>query len=184
MGNGKEKVGGAALCLFEFIVGVLLLIDPVGFTAGILKAAGGVLMIFGLVEIVKYFRMSVEEAVLGQTLVKGLVCVLAGAFCTFKTGWFILTFPVLTMLYGVMILLAGLGKVQLTVDMLRRKHKGWVWAAASAAVSIVCAAVILSSPFASTTVLWMFTGAALIAEGVFDIITFFAGRRAKEGNGQ
>lgn len=176
----KEKASGIVLCLFELIVGVLLLIDPVGFTSGIIKVAGIVLMILGLIEIVKYFRTSAEEAFLGQTLVKGLVSVLAGAFCTFKTEWFILTFPVLTIIYGVIILLVGLGKVQLTVDMVRRKNKNWVWAAVNAVVSIVCAIVILNNPFTSTTVLWVFTGAALIVEGVFDLITCFVSRKPKE----
>lgn len=177
----KEKASGIVLCLFELIVGMLLLINPVEFTAGIIKVTGIVLMIFGIIEIIKYFRMSAEEAFLGQTLVKGLVSVLAGAFCTFKTGWFIITFPVLTIIYGVVILLAGLGKIQLTIDMLRRKRKNWVWAAVNAFVSIVCAIVILNSPFTSTAVLWMFTGASLIAAGVLDIIACFVGQRSKEG---
>lgn len=178
----KEKASGIALCLFELIVGVLLLIDPVGFTSGIIKAAGIALMILGLIEIVKYFRTSAEEALLGQTLVRGLVAVLAGAFCIFKTEWFIITFPVLTIMYGVIILLAGLGKVQLAVDMLRRKNKSWVWAAVNAVVSMGCAVVILNSPFTSTAVLWIFTGASLIVEGVFDVVTFFVGRKSKAGN--
>lgn len=180
----KEKANGTVLCLFELVVGVLLLINPVGFTAGIIKVAGIVLMILGLIETVKYFRMSAEEAFLGQTLVKGLVSVLAGAFCTFRTGWFIITFPVLTIIYGVMILLAGLGKVQLTVDMVRRKNKNWVWAVVNAVISIVCAIVILNNPFTSTTVLWVFTGVSLIVEGVFDIITFFVKGKPQEGSNE
>lgn len=180
----REKANGIALCLFELIAGVLLLIDPVGFTSGIIMAAGIVLMILGLIETVKYFRTSAEEAFLGQTLVRGLVFLLSGAFCVFKTEWFIITFPVLTILYGVMTLLAGLGKIQLTVDMLRGKNGNWVWAAVNAGVSIVCAIVILNNPFTSTAVLWVFTGSSLIAEGVFDMITFFAGRRARKGNEQ
>ncbi|MDO5345063.1 MAG: DUF308 domain-containing protein [Lachnospiraceae bacterium] len=176
----KEKANGIVLCLFELIVGVLLLINPVGFTAGIIKVTGIVLMILGLIEIVKYFKMSAEEASLGQSLVKGLVSVLAGGFCTFRTGWFLITFPVLTILYGVIILLAGLGKVQLTVDLLRRKNKNWVWAAINAAISIVCASVILNNPFTSATVLWVFTGASLIVEGVFDMITFFVRGNSQE----
>lgn len=178
----KEKANGIVLCLFELIVGVLLLINPVGFTAGIIKVTGIVLMILGLIEIVKYFRTSAEEAFLGQTLVKGLVSVLAGAFCTFKTGWFIITFPVLTIIYGVIILLVGLGKIQLTVDMARRKNKSWGWAALNAVISIVCAIVILNNPFTSTAALWVFTGASLIVEGVFDIITFFVKKNAQEGS--
>lgn len=176
----KEKAIGIILCLFELIVGILLLINPVRFTAGIIKITGVVLMILGLIQIIKYFKMSAEEAFLGQTLVKGLVSVLAGAFCTFQTGWFIITFPVLTIIYGVIILLIGLGKIQLTVDMIRRKNKNWVWAAINAFISIACALVILNNPFTSTTVLWVFTGASLIVEGVFDIITFFVKRNSQE----
>lgn len=178
MKNVKEKTDGIVLCLFELIVGVLLLINPVGFTSGIIKVTGIVLIVLGIIEIVKYFKTSAEEAALEQRLVKGLVFVLAGAFCTFRTQWFILTFPALTILYGVMILLSGLGKVQLTVDMVRRKNKNWFWAAINAGVSIVCAIVILNNPFTSAAVLWGFTGASLIVEGVFDIITFFSGKKS------
>lgn len=176
----KEKANGIVLCLFELIVGVLLLIKPVGFTSGIIKVTGIVMVILGIIEIVKYFKTSAEEAFLGQTLSKGLVFVLAGAFCTFKTDWFIVTFPVLTIIYGIIILLAGLGKIQLTVDMLRMKNKNWYWAAINAGVSLICSIIILNNPFATTAVLWGFTGASFIVEGVFDIITFFVNRNAKE----
>lgn len=178
----KEKATRIVLCLFELIVGILLLINPVEFTDGIIKVTGIVLMILGLIEIVKYFRTSVEAAFLEQTLVKGLISILAGTFCTFKTEWFIITFPVLTIIYGVIILLTGLGKIQLTVDMLRRKNKQWRWAAINAAISIVCAIVILNNPFTSTTVLWVFTGISLIVESIFDIITFFVKRNSQKGN--
>lgn len=175
----KEKANGLVLCLFELIVGVLLLINPVGFTAGIIRVTGIVLMILGLIDIVKYFKTSAEEAFLGQTLVKGLLFVLAGGFCTFKTEWFILTFPVLTIIYGIIILLTALGKIQLTVDMVRKKNKNWVFAAINAVISLICAIVILNNPFTSTAVLWIFTGASLIVEGIFDLITFFAGGNSK-----
>lgn len=178
----KEKTNEIVLCLFELVVGVLLLINPVGFTSGIIKVAGVALMILGLIETVRYFRASAEEAALGQALVKGLVSILAGAFCTFKTEWFIITFPVLTILYGVLILLTGLGKVQLAVDMFRRGNKNWSWQAINAAVSLLCAAIILSNPFTSIAFLWIFTGVSLIVEGAFDIIAFFADRKPAEGD--
>lgn len=49
------------------------------------------------------------------------------------------------------------------------------------AVSIICAIVILNNPFTSTTVVWVFTGASLIVEGIFDIITFFVRGNSQEG---
>ena len=145
-----------------------------------LKIAGIVLMILGLVEVVKYFRMSTDEAILRQALTKGLLSLLAGGFCVFKTEWFITTFPVFTIIYGILILVTGISKIQLTVDIFRRKNKKWFLAAINAIVTIVCAVVILRSPFTSTAVLWMFTGVSLLMEGVLDIITLIMGKKAPE----
>ena len=51
----KGSLNGIVLCLFELIVGILLLINPVGFTAWIIMSAGIVLMLLGLVEVAKYW---------------------------------------------------------------------------------------------------------------------------------
>ena len=175
----KEKVNGIIFGVFELIVGLLLLINPSGFTSAIIMVAGAALMVFGFFEIIKYFRTDAVEAALGQMLVKGLVAVLAGAFCAFRTQWFLVTFPVLTILYGVVILLTGMGKIQLTVDMIRLKSKKWFWAALNAAVSVICAVIVLNAPFASTAILWIFTGATLMVEGVFDLVTIFTDRKTR-----
>lgn len=167
----KQNANGVFLCLFEMLAGVLLLIDPVGFTSGIIIAAGVVLLAIGVVNVIKYFKANLQEAAAGQLLMKGLCCLLAGGFCVFKSQWFIITFPVLTVIYGIVTLVAGLGKVQLAVDLVRRKNKKWFLAAISAAVSVIFAVVIIRSPFTSTAVLWTFTGISLIVEAVLDIIT-------------
>ncbi len=181
----KENVNGIALCIFELIVGILLMINPVGFTSMIIQITGAVMAILGIVEIVKYFRMDTKEAAIGQTLTKGILILLGGLFCVLKTEWFIVTFPVLTILYGIAILAVGIGKIQLTVDMIRRKYKKWLFPAINAVVSIICAVVILQSPFTSTVVLWVFTGISLIVEGVLDIVTMILGgkspKKDKEG---
>lgn len=173
--------GGIFLCLFEILVGILLLINPVSFTAGIIVAGGIFLLIVGLGSIIKYFRTDAKEAALSQSLVKGLVALLAGSFCAFNSEWFVVTFPILTMIYGVVILVTGLGKIQMTVDLLRQKNKKWFLAGISAALSIICAVVILKSPFASTAVLWIFTGVSLIIESVLDIVTLIMSGREKDG---
>lgn len=172
----KEIGNGVLMCILELVVGILLLINPVSFTSSILMIAGIVLILIGIVDVIKYFRTDAEDAAKGQTLVKGLICILGGAFCALKTEWFLVTFPVLTMIYGVGILVTGVGKVQLTVDMLRQKNKKWFWAAINAVISIVCAIVILRSPFTSSIVLWTFTGVSLIVEGVLDIVTMIVSK--------
>ncbi len=177
-----ELAKGILFCLFELVVGILLLMDPVGLTYWIIIAAGVGMIVLGLVDIVKYFGSSAKEASFGRTLFNGLAAILAGGFCVLKTEWFIATFPILTIIYGIATLMAGIGKIQLTVDMLRQKQRGWFWAAINAVLSIVCAVVILKNPFTSTAALWLFTGVSLIVEAGFDFITLFFGRKAEKGS--
>lgn len=175
----KENGSSIVICLFELVVGILLMINPVGFTSAIIMVAGAVLMLSGLASIVQYFRTDARAAAADKNMMKGLLLLLLGGFCAFRSNWFIVTFPVLSMIYGVVILLTGLGKVQLAVDMLRMKNKYWFWAAINAAVSIICAIVVLNAPFASATVLWIFTGASMIAEAVIDVVTLVADRKGR-----
>lgn len=165
----KANFSTILLSLFELIVGVLLLISPVGFTKGILTAAGAVLIVVGLITLIQYFRTKTEEAAAGQLMFKALVALLLGVFLIFGKDWLIAVFPLLTMLYGVAILLTGLAKIQWTIDGIRMKKKRWWLSAIGAVVSIICAVVIFINPFGSTTVLWMFTGISLIVEAVMDI---------------
>ncbi|MGN0467995.1 MAG: HdeD family acid-resistance protein [Acutalibacteraceae bacterium] len=175
--SASFKFGSILLSLCEIIVGILLLINPVGFTTGIIIFLGLVILILGIANIVQYFRAIPEEAALKQSLTRGCIEILAGLFCIFKSGWFIATFPILTILYGIGILITGIAKVQWTVDKIRLKIKKWYWSAISAVLTIAFAAVILCNPFSSTTVLWGFIGVILIVEAVVDIVAVIFTRR-------
>lgn len=177
----KENGNVIILCIIEVVVGILLLVNPLSFTNSVIIVAGVALIVSGLLNVIRYFRSTSEEAAEGQLLMRGLVLLLAGGFCTWYPQWFILTFPVITILYGVAILLAGLGKVQMAMDMLRAKNTKWWWGAISAAVSIICAIVIIKNPFSSTVAIWWFAGISLIAEGIFDVITLILSNK-KEKN--
>jgi len=167
----KQNGNTIIMCIVEVVAGVLLLIKPVGFTVGIIIATGIAFMVDGLLNVIRYFRSKPEEAAVSQLLMRGLIFMLAGAFCTFNPQWFMITFPMIAILYGIVVLIGGLGKVQMAMDMLRLKNAKWWWGAISAVVSIICALVIINNPFSSTVALWWFTGISLIAEAVFDVIT-------------
>ena len=165
----KNNIGGIAMCLLELLVGALLLINPVGFTSGIIMGAGLVLILIGIVCIIKYFRAEPEEAAKEQNLLKSLIALLAGGFCALRAEWFVITFPVITLIYGLVILITGLGKIQWTVDIIRQKKPKWFLCGLSSLVSTVCGLVIIAAPFTTTAVLWMFTGISLIVDACFDI---------------
>lgn len=165
----KDKFSGGIVCLFELVTGILLLVDPAGFTSGIITAFGVVLMVFGVGSVIGYFRAEAADAAKSQALVKGITALLAGGFCVFRSEWFVVTFPVLTLIYGIAVLIAGIAKLQRTVDAMRLKKQTWLLSALSAVISVACGWVIIASPFSSAAVLWMFTGISLIVEAVFDV---------------
>ena len=100
-----------------------------------------------------------------------------GLFCALKSEWFIATFPLLTVIYGVVTLMTGLSKVQWAIDMLRQKQKYWFVALIGALLTLVFAVLILCNPFSSTAILWTFIAISLIVEAVMDILAFVFGKK-------
>lgn len=168
----KKNASGIVLCVFEALAGILLFINPVGFTSGIIVVLGIVLLIMGLLGVILYFGTEPEEAAMKQTLAKGLAASAAGLFCILQSQWFITTFSVLTILYGIFILMIGFYKIQWAVDMLRMKKEKWFLAGIGAFLSIVFAIVILMNPFDSTEFLWTFVAISFIIEAILDIVAF------------
>lgn len=173
----KRNVGNLLMCLSEIVMGILLLIDPVGFTSGIIITLGILMVVLGMVSIIGYFRTAPEEAAQKNGLAIGLVAVSVALVCIFRTEWFIAAFPLITVFYGVLILLSGISKIQWAVDMLRLKQKYWFVALIGAALSLLFAVLVLANPFSSTVFLWNFIAVSLIIEAVVDILTFIFGMK-------
>lgn len=174
-----SNLGGTLLCLGEILVGILLLIDPAGFTSTILIAGGIILAASGLYHVIWYFITDPEEAAEGNRMGLGLISLAAGLFCIFRTQWLMDFFSLLTTLYGAAILAIGLGKVQTTVDRIRMKFSRWYFPAIGALATLVCGTVILIDPFAASAALWQFIGISLICEAVLDAVSLIACRSRK-----
>lgn len=166
----KLKINQIVMCLSEALIGFLLIIDPIGFTNGIIITLGVVLAIMGVGNIVTYFREKPEEAEKNNKLAKGFLAVSIACVCVFKSEWFLAAFPVITVFYGVLIFVFSIGKIQWAVDMMRRKQKYWFIALIGAALSLVFAVLVVMNPFSSTAFLWIFIAVSLIVEAIIDII--------------
>ena len=77
------------------------------------------------------------------------------------------------------ILVTGITKLQWTIDIIRMKRSKWFWMAISAAISILCGITVITNPFSTTAVLWMFIGISLIVDAVFDMLGGIFGNREK-----
>lgn len=167
----RGKTGNVLTCIIEIVVGVLLLINPVGFTSGIIIGMGVLLVLGGVVSIVRYFLCRPDIAAQKQLLFKGLVGILAGVVCITRYDWFLNAFPLLTVIYAGAMLVLAASKLQQMADLRRLDMPRWYLPGISAALAAVLAAVILVNPFGAVTAVWTFVAVALIAEAVVEIIT-------------
>lgn len=165
------KMGSIITCILEIVVGVLLLINPIGFTSGIIIGSGVAMCLGGLLSIVRYFMMKPEVAAQRQLLFKGLLGVMAGAVCIVKYDWFLSAFPLLTVLYAVAMLILAAAKLQRMADMRRMHLPRWYMPGISAALAAVLAAIILINPFGAVAAVWTFVAVSLIAEAIVEIVT-------------
>ncbi len=169
----KANLPTIILLLLEAAVGVLLLVNPIGFTSAIIRVIGCVMAVGGLVLGVNYFRTPAKEAAASGMLFSGLISLLIGVLLFVKTNWLITTFTILLMIYAVMILILGLLKLQWTVDLIRMKRDKWGISGINALIAVIFSLLILLNPFKSTEILWKLAGAALLAQAFFDIVGLF-----------
>ena len=176
----KNNIGSLLMIFFLIIVGILLLINPVGFTMGIIKAAGVLLILLGILDIVRYFRTPAPEAAKGQNLYSGLVSLALGCFCVFRAEWFVAVFPVLAVVYGILQVLLGLRYMQRAVDALRLHIPLWYLRCINAVISILFGMIIITNPAMTMLSIWVFTGLTMIIEGVFEAVALFlTGKKEK-----
>lgn len=167
-------------CLCELAVGVLLLIDPISFTSAVVRILGIALCVFGVLNIMSYFKLAPEIGSMSMGFTKGLVQVLGGIFCIFRPEWLANAFPLLAVAYGLVILVVGLIKLQWSVDIVRLSGVYWFMPGIGGITSIIFALIIIFNPFTTTAVLWTFAGVSLIIEAVIDAVsTIMTNRKNK-----
>ena len=180
MSKPKQGISSILLSIAEIVIGILLFINPVGFTSGIIVAFGILAAVAGVWRLIAYFRAKPEEAMQKRDLANGLTLLVIGMFCAFRSQWLIVTFPVITVLYGDATLILGINKAQTAVDLLRAKRRYWFVALIGAILTLVFALLILANPFTSTAFLWTFIAISLIVEAVLDILAFIFGRKSEQ----
>ena len=87
----KKTISGNSnllMSIVEIVIGILLLINPVGFTSGIIVAFGIVMMLMGVGQIIKYFATEAEEAAEGGKFDLRLVATLSGDYAKLENVGF------------------------------------------------------------------------------------------------
>ena len=169
----RKNLLNLILCLGELVIGILLLVNPEGFTQAIVLAVGIVVAALGVLNVINYFRADPREAAEDHRLAYGLGQLALGVFFLTRSGWTTQRLMETLRLFGIPVLVLALIRVQQFVDAYRLKlPRAGLVSGFTALVTLVFAGILLFGP--STLV---FIGIILLVEAIMDILILFLERR-------
>ena len=179
----KNNLTTILMILFEVAVGILLLVDPKGFTAAVIILFGVTLLIVGAIFLFRFLGDRKEGNNNIPAIFVSVVSFIVGVVFTFFSGAIIGLITAIAVVYGVIIAVSGGYKL----------YNYFVFAKANIPVSkisiissifaIVLGFVIIIYPKEWALSVWQLAGILLIVEAVIDIMamvqTIRIGRSSK-----
>ena len=148
------------------LIGLLFILTPQTSADVICYVAGILLLASGIAAVISYLA---SGRLFGSyALVSGIVLLVCGVFCLLRPE---IIQGLLTVLFGVFLVIDGMMTLQDGVDCARARLAGWWVPVLLGAVTIALGCVVLFGKFDSIMLL---AGISLIVDGVFDLIVTFA----------
>ena len=98
----------------------------------------------------------------------------------FTAGGTYVVLSFLPIALGIMLLVDGIGKMPLAVDALSVYSPYRFWVLISAVLPLILGIVLLVNPFRAAKAAIMFFGISILADGLFELITYIQQRRAEK----
>ena len=144
------------------LLGLLFILTPQASADVICYVAGILLLASGVAAVISYLA---SGRLFGSyALVSGIVLLVCGVFCLLRPE---IIQGLLTVLFGVFLVIDGMMTLQDGVDCARARLAGWWVPALLGAVTIALGCVVLFGKFDSIMLL---AGISLIVDGVFDLL--------------
>lgn len=168
------------IIVLELVVGFILIINPDAFTRGVIISFGVLLMLFGAVSIIQYFRTEPQMAALQKKLAQGVGSLVMGLVLGIRSQWFVEFFPMLTSLYGIALLAVAIVKLQRIVDFLRLKQRGWYLEGIGTLLLTVSGILLLVNPFTTVKYVWILIAVVLFLDAALTLATIIVSSGKKE----
>lgn len=148
------------------ILGAIFLIRPELSLNMLCYAFGTLTIVYGIVHLITYFVKDRMVSVFRYDMVIGIIAVALGIFILICPQ---LVINILPLLIGIFIVLSSVMKVQNAVDLKRTEHPRWWLFLIFALISVALGVTLILNPFESATLLIMFIGGSLLADGIMSL---------------
>lgn len=156
------------ILLFEITVGIMLLVNPEGFTNMIIVFFGIVLLLIGIVNLIKFIIEKKNKKTGILSITSAITSLILGAVCAFASQFVMGLFAVIAIIYGVILLISGIFKAQNYFQARKDENSLSFVTIISSILSVILGIIIAVNPFETTVVMWQFTGIVLLVEAIID----------------
>lgn len=159
------------LTLFEMAVGILLLVNPEGFTNAVIIAFGVAMLVIGVIHFIKYFVDRKDGTESPLTIISAVILLLIGAVCAFASSAVMGLFSVIVIIYGVMLIVSGVYKISFFATLKKAGALTSPFMLISAVLGIILGVVVIIFSFQTAMIVWQIAGVSLIVEAAIDLIS-------------
>lgn len=147
-------------------VGLVLIIWPATSTQVVCMVLGGVLLAYGVIQIILYLFARERTLYLQGMLLLGIIFSVLGAWILLKPEMIIKAVPVIM---GIIIIMHGLHNAIQAIDLKKMGYESWWVALLFGILTIVLGGVLVYNPFTVVNTVVRVIGAFLVYDGLSDI---------------
>ena len=168
----QEKRNRLILNLVFIVFGAAIIINPAGTVVTVLRIAGLVLLIMGIIGILKYWKADPIDRNFGRMVIAVLEAIIGLIFLA--TPRFIVSIFPLVM--GVVILAAGLYNLYQAYKLKQGGYDHWKTGMAMPVLTTILGIIVICNPFSTAILLMRIVGIVLVYKGITGLIMLLMGR--------
>ncbi|MCD8019893.1 MAG: DUF308 domain-containing protein [Clostridiales bacterium] len=156
--------------ILTLVIGIVFVAYPARSGVMIVRIAGIVILIAGIVDLVRYFFVERAEEVFGGGLLSGIIEMILGIFAITHIGTLV---SLLSYVIGFVIIISGVSSLSGALQLRRTEVSAWVLNIVLSLIVIFAGIVMLFFPFAAVSTAIMVAGAILIGDAISKLFTAY-----------
>ena len=164
------------LNLVFIVLGAAIIMNPAGTVVTVLRIAGLVLLVMGIVGILTYLKADPIDRNFGRMVI-AVVEAVAGLVFLVTPRFIVSVFP---LIMGVVVLAAGLYNLYQAYKLKQAGYDHWKTGMAMPVLTTILGIVIICNPFSTAMLLMRVIGIVLIYKGITGLIMLLMGKKASD----
>ena len=150
------------------VVGAMFIFMPNSSIKLICYITASLLCVWGIIKLFMYFSQVREEIFGSYGLVMSIALIIGGVSIFINPEFFQ---NIIAVFFGCVLIIDGVMKIQYSIDLARIGAKFWGVVLIAAVLMIAMGFIIVFNPFFGAVAFMIFSGIALVANGVSDLLT-------------